>query len=330
MKIHELLESQTPPYTREELLHLDWDDLTMMAYGVKDGDIIQLDPKKIKIKYPDMDNPQDLFNKYGMKWVRSVKFDEPVKVSLGLDGTSRKEDWYLEDGHHRVFAARKLKMPYINAEVERINLKAVEKLLGFPLAKKGSKRAIGETNDDYRGEHRAPYNNGYDQPMYDLGDMFPDDIYSSNAARYYGDGVSYDNVSLSVIWGARNKPNKPIKIYRAVPSILTNAQKIQQYEKEKAYIMKNGRLPPGVTNYRNSSEYYDFIYDEIERLSKEPETAGTKIAINPGDWVTISKQYAADHGRSALNGKYKILSKTVKAKDLYTDGNSIHEWGYSP
>jgi hypothetical protein len=53
-------------------------------------------------------------------------------------------------------------------------------------------------------------------------------------------------------------------------------------------------------------------------------------SINPGDWVTISKEYAKEHGESTLDGKYTILHKIVNAGQLYTDGNSIHEWGYDP
>jgi hypothetical protein len=55
-----------------------------------------------------------------------------------------------------------------------------------------------------------------------------------------------------------------------------------------------------------------------------------KAEINRGDWVTINKDYAVSHGESVLGGEYKILSKMVKAKDIHTDGNSIHEWGYDP
>ena len=124
-------------YTRRELEQKDWDELCQMAYGVKTGDIIKLKPSQIKIKYKDdLVNPVAIYNgeikkngKTGMDWVRSVSFDEPVKVSLGLNGKSTKEDYYLEDGHHRLFAAKKLKKPYIEAEVEQINLKAIEKLL---------------------------------------------------------------------------------------------------------------------------------------------------------------------------------------------------------
>jgi hypothetical protein len=322
MRLYELKESQ---YTRDELLELDWDELCELAYGVKTGDIIQLDPRKIKIKYTDMENPQDLFNKYGMAWVRTVKFDEPVQVSLGFDGNHTKEDWYLEDGHHRVFAARKLKMPTITAEVERINLKAVEKLLGFPNAKK---RRIKE-DEDYRGEHTAPYNNGYDRPLHDLTGIYPDDIYTGNAARLYSSGESYDNASISIMQGARGRPNQAIKIYRAVPHELTNDELVKKYEKEKALMLKTGRLPTGITGY-TKSQYYEFVSNELDRLANAPATAATKIGINPGDWVSISKQYAIDHGRANLGNKFKVITKTVKAKDLYTDGNSIHEWGYSP
>lgn len=53
-------------------------------------------------------------------------------------------------------------------------------------------------------------------------------------------------------------------------------------------------------------------------------------SINPGDWVTLSKDYAKTHGESALMGKYKIISQKVKAKDLWTNADSIHEFGYSP
>lgn len=60
-----------------------------------------------------------------------------------------------------------------------------------------------------------------------------------------------------------------------------------------------------------------------------PVTA-TSMTINPGDWVTIVKSYAKEHGDRSLNGKYKIVTMTVRARDIFTEGNSIHEWGYDP
>ena len=52
--------------------------------------------------------------------------------------------------------------------------------------------------------------------------------------------------------------------------------------------------------------------------------------INAGDWVSLSKDYAKTHGESVLQGDYKILSQKVKAKDLWTNADSIHEFGYQP
>lgn len=52
--------------------------------------------------------------------------------------------------------------------------------------------------------------------------------------------------------------------------------------------------------------------------------------INPGDWVTPSSLYAREHGRSNLNNNFKIRSKMVRAKHLFTQGDSINEWGYHP
>jgi hypothetical protein len=50
--------------------------------------------------------------------------------------------------------------------------------------------------------------------------------------------------------------------------------------------------------------------------------------INAGDWVTTTKEYAEQHAKYDPN--YVVISKKVKAKDIVTDGNSIHEFGYDP
>ncbi len=52
--------------------------------------------------------------------------------------------------------------------------------------------------------------------------------------------------------------------------------------------------------------------------------------INPGDWVTTVRAYAVQHGRGALDNDYRILSKSVFPRDLFTDGNSWLEFGYHP
>lgn len=53
------------------------------------------------------------------------------------------------------------------------------------------------------------------------------------------------------------------------------------------------------------------------------------LKIEIGDWITISKEYAIFHGKSHLNNEYKILEKEVLAKQIWSDGNSIFEYGLS-
>ncbi len=52
--------------------------------------------------------------------------------------------------------------------------------------------------------------------------------------------------------------------------------------------------------------------------------------INVGDWVTPVRAYATEHGRSNLNNDFKIITKTVRYRDLWNDGGSLLEWGYHP
>ena len=53
-------------------------------------------------------------------------------------------------------------------------------------------------------------------------------------------------------------------------------------------------------------------------------------ALNSGDWVTVSKEYAMEHGDSALGGNYKLISQKVPASHVTTNADSILEQGYYP
>jgi hypothetical protein len=132
--------------------------------------------------------------------------------------------------------------------------------------------------EGYKGQHAAPTKDS-GAPLWNLKDIYPDDFYSSNGARYYGDGAdeARDRMIVSQMQSMKNRPDKMVTIYRAVPK-------------------------------------------DIE----------TKKALNVGDWVTLDRQYAKEHGEGALNGEYKIVKKSVKARDLFTNGDSIYEMGYDP
>ena len=52
--------------------------------------------------------------------------------------------------------------------------------------------------------------------------------------------------------------------------------------------------------------------------------------LNAGDWVTPSYDYAKQHGEATLDqrGPWTILHTKAPAGQLYSEGNSIHEWAY--
>jgi hypothetical protein len=130
-------------------------------------------------------------------------------------------------------------------------------------------------SEDYRGSHQPPHpDDDVGAPIHDLSGVFPDDIYSSKGAQYYGHhGGNHplDRKAIAVIQSARGNPNKKIRVYRAVPESV----------------------------------------DEMQS----------------GNWVTTVREYAKQHGESVLGGKYKIIDRLVPAKQLWTHGDSIMEFG---
>ena len=195
---------------------------------------------------------------------------------------------------------------------------------------------------DYKGEHQAPSNDN--APLHNLTGTYPEDIYSSNAPRYYGDngGDARDRESIRIIQQARNKPNKLIKIFRAVPDLNYDVNKelknltsiLNYYNNWNFFPPKNELIYSLQDKYSIDNYSYDqqqeLILQELKnQIDLKSNQQSKSIGINNNDWVTINREYAKEHGESHLNNKYKILSKQVKASELFTDGNSIHEFGYS-
>ena len=156
------------------------------------------------------------------------------------------------------------------------------------------RKGYGDENNEYRMQHRAPSNPGYESdearrndiengPDVNLEDIAlgynrqPDD-YFTNPRGYLNDTPhgreSTDAVANALSSIRQGGRDVTVKVYRAVPT-----------------AMKEGKL-------RN------------------------------GDWVSLSRRYAEMHGNHALNGKYRIMEDEVPAKDIWWDGNDVNEFGY--
>jgi len=71
--------------------------------------------------------------------------------------------------------------------------------------------------------------------------------------------------------------------------------------------------------YRGSPDELVTMYRSV------PDNIGT---INNGDWVTLSKEYAEEHGIRNIGDNFRMLSEDVPARKLFTNGDSIQEFGY--
>lgn len=218
------------------------------------------------------------------------------------------------------------------------------------------------TIEDYKGQHGAPEIEVAAQ-LHDLtsNGIYPDDFYGPDAQRMYGDGSECDGEAFSIVRSAKGRPNKPIVVYRAVPDVNRDIdKKIKKLREILMYQSRYGFLPIGNKKVDEVEAKYEKGEDNLQPMEKELEewlngnpgknfwdwkkamTARDirseiealrsrrepNYKINSGDWVSICKRYAIEHGNSNLNGVFKVLQKTVPARMLYTNGDSIQEWAY--
>jgi hypothetical protein len=177
-------------------------------------------------------------------------------------------------------------------------------------------------------------------PLFDvtLNGTYPSDVYSDQGLQYYGTGNrALDALAHDLIQRYRGRANTRVTIYRAVPHTPTVAERLQWSARQKAYVLKHGRVPAdwsgqlaGDPSWKQSSRYYDWLDAEQARIQARPWPDQPVKAINSGDWVTPFRRYAEEHGRSALQGDYRIVKKQVYARDIFTAGDSWLEWGYDP
>ena len=70
--------------------------------------------------------------------------------------------------------------------------------------------------------------------------------------------------------------------------------------------------------------------DEMVSIYRAGPSSAKGSEISAGDWVTVNRNYAKEHGEGTLRGDYAIVERKVRAKDIYTNGDSIHEFGFDP
>jgi hypothetical protein len=127
--VEKIIPQKNPPprYTAYELQEMDIEDLDVMAFGVKSGEVKEIAPQDIKIKYDgDIECAEDKLQSGGRAWAESVDLSEPVLISVDENGA-----FILEDGHHRYVAAKATGRPLIaEFEVKGSPVRAILKRQG--------------------------------------------------------------------------------------------------------------------------------------------------------------------------------------------------------
>lgn len=184
----------------------------------------------------------------------------------------------------------------------------------------------GFEDDDYRMEHRPPDPDG-GAPLFDLTALgvYPADIYGPMGGMYYGHGAdrAEDEAVVRLAAAYRGKPSAKVKIYRAIQKIPSRAEELHELDTIRRAWLRRGK--PRNAPFAN----YDMLLTTIERVAAMPEREGPPPTFRPGDWVTIWKPYAQQHAKY-FEGRGRVITKTVRADELFTDGNSIYEYGYWP
>lgn len=168
-------------------------------------------------------------------------------------------------------------------------------------------KAAGYTADEsWKMDHRAP--NSDDDTAHSMDDINgayggDDSIYDKRAAYYYGEGRSYDGQAISVIRSARNNPDKPIKVYRAVPTDIKDTR------------MRNGDWVAIVKDY--AEEHGDRVLDGDFRIIEN--TVPAKHLYNNGDSIN---EWGYDNGNR--DEVYKNTENNVKLQTVtYDDEGNI-------
>ena len=109
---------------------------------------------------------------------------------------------------------------------------------------------------------------------------------------------------------------------------MTIDEEISELESQLEQYQRRNRIPERTKFMTfDKSEWYEQTSNEIDRLRELPKTDEKigKIKLNAGDWVSINRRYAVDHGKRQF-GTYKILSKTVTPVNVHNGWSfQIHE-----
>ena len=116
--------------------------------------------------------------------------------------------------------------------------------------------------EDYKGEHQSAGKEG--APLHDLthNEVYPKDYYD-RWHEYAGE----DKDAALIVNGYRNKPNKSVTIYRAVPYQQTKEDLLADLQKAQAQWLKRAKPHPAFESEFHklgAKKYYEWLGKGVE------------------------------------------------------------------
>lgn len=90
-------------------------------------------------------------------------------------------------------------------------------------------------------------------------------------------------------------------------------------------------LAPAIDEIQRQMEEFGEVRDmpTLVVYRAVPDSVKEGSLQSEGQWVSPSKTYVIEHGKSRFGeGKYRIIEQAVGADELWFDGNAITEWGF--
>ena len=159
---------------------------------------------------------------------------------------------------------------------------------------------------------------------------------------YIVDGYSNNGISRYSYKGSHRAPSYADG---DVQERLENSEDVNLFEVAQGYHNQPDDYfsPMGARYYmyddKEGLESARAVKDVIAKIKNGKENITVKIyravpadvvsnKLKNGDWVTLSKSYAIEHGEQNLDGEYKIIENEVPINEVWWDGNDLREWGY--
>ncbi|NBX75392.1 MAG: hypothetical protein EBQ92_02475 [Proteobacteria bacterium] len=152
-------------------------------------------------------------------------------------------------------------------------------------------------------------------------DVLVENLLNENDTSYRGEHTAPDNESGAPAYDLTLNGIYPKDVYN-MPSWYETDDGLLEMRK---ILRLKGNPESYVWVYRSIPKK---IYNLLRIKSEKENISFLRLVFNDGDWVTTNKKYAEDHGAGALLGDHQVVGLRTKAKNIFTNGDSIFEWGF--